>query len=54
MNKITWLFFDVGSTLVDESKVYERRLEKIADAAGVSIQAVSEKALEYYRQNKKG
>lgn len=54
MNKIKWLFFDVGSTLVDESKVYERRLEKIADAACISIQTVSDKALEYYQQNKKG
>ena len=54
MNKIDWLFFDVGSTLVDESKVYERRLEKIAEAAGVPFKVVSDKALEYYLQNKKG
>lgn len=54
MNKIKWLFFDVGSTLVEESKVYERRFEKIAQEAGVSVQSITDKALEFYSQNKKG
>lgn len=54
MNKIKWLFFDVGSTLVDESKVYERRFENIAQEAGVSVQSITDKALEFYSQNKKG
>ena len=26
MNKIKWIFFDIGSTLVDESAVYENRI----------------------------
>lgn len=26
MKDIRWLFFDVGSTLVDESRVYEERI----------------------------
>ena len=34
--KVKWIFFDVGSTLVDESNVYEGRFRKIAEAAGVS------------------
>ena len=29
MNKIKWIFFDIGSTLVDESAVYENRIEEI-------------------------
>ena len=29
-DKIKWLFFDVGSTLVDESKVYEDRMKKLS------------------------
>ncbi len=28
-SKIKWIFFDVGSTLFDESAVYENRIEKI-------------------------
>ena len=30
MKAIEWIFFDIGSTLADESKVYERRFKKIA------------------------
>jgi HAD superfamily hydrolase (TIGR01549 family) len=52
--KVKWLFFDVGSTLVDESNVYERRFKKIAEAASVSAEDVKAKALELYKQNKKG
>ena len=33
--KIKWLFFDVGSTLVDEIECYKTRLSKMAAAAGV-------------------
>lgn len=34
-DEIKWLFFDVGSTLVDESKVYEDRMKRIADLSGL-------------------
>ena len=30
MNKVKWIFFDIGSTLVDESAVYENRISEIA------------------------
>ena len=29
MNILQWLFFDIGSTLVDESKAYEHRIKDI-------------------------
>ena len=29
MNKVKWIFFDIGSTLVDESAVYEDRISEI-------------------------
>lgn len=51
---IKWVFFDVGSTLVDESRVYERRMRSVAKAAGVSYEQVYEMALAFYHQNKKG
>lgn len=38
LDEIRWLFFDVGSTLVDESKVYEGRMRKAAELAGVSYE----------------
>ncbi|MDY4079806.1 MAG: hypothetical protein SOY42_13670 [Clostridium sp.] len=40
METIKWLFFDVGSTLVDKSKVYEGRMRTIAKMANVSYEYV--------------
>ena len=52
--KVKWLFFDVGSTLVDEVECYKKRLTIIANAGGVEPEYVFEKAIELYKQNKKG
>ncbi len=52
--KIKWLFFDAGSTLIDESAVYRLRLEKIAGSAGVPADTVVRKAREIYQQDRKG
>ena len=54
IENIAWLFFDVGSTLIDESLAYEKRMRCIAKAADVTYEYVYETALEFYRQNKKG
>lgn len=54
MENIEWLFFDMGSTLVDESKVYEYRMRKVAQLAGVTYEYVYNTAMEFYKQNKKG
>ena len=51
---IKWLFFDVGSTLVDEHLAYEHRMKDIARAANVSYESVYARAMEFYRENKKG
>lgn len=51
---IEWLFFDVGSTLVDEHIVYEERMRKIAEAANTTYDKVYDTALEFYKQNRKG
>lgn len=53
-NQIKWLFFDVGSTLIDEGPAYEYRLRDIARLAGVPYETVREKALTFYHENKKG
>lgn len=54
MHGIKWLFFDVGSTLMDESKVYDMRHAGIAEQAGVSFDEVRKRAIAYYREGKKG
>ena len=51
---ITWLFFDVGSTLIDEQFAYKHRLQDIAKAANTTYQKVYDTAMDFYRQNKKG
>ena len=51
---ISWLFFDVGSTLIDEQFAYKHRLQDIAEAANTTYQKVYDTAMEFYRQNKKG
>ena len=54
MDDVKWLFFDIGSTLVDETKVYDDIFQKIAVAAGVSVEDVKTQAIEFYKQNKRG
>lgn len=54
MENIKWIFFDVGSTLVDESRVYEQRMKMVAEAASVSYEYVYQTALGFYKENKKG
>lgn len=51
---IQWVFFDVGSTLMDERVPYEHRMREMADAAGRTYENVYSTAMEFYRQNKKG
>ena len=54
MDFIEWLFFDVGSTLVNEEKVYDDIFSKIAATANVSEEYVKKKAIEFFKQNKRG
>lgn len=54
MKNIKWIFFDLGSTLVDESKVQSGRFKRIAASANVSYDYVYQTALNFYKQNKKG
>ena len=54
LNSPSWLFFDIGSTLVDETKVYEGRFKYTAEKSGLSYEEVCASALELFKQNKKG
>lgn len=47
MENVQWVFFDVGSTLVDESKVYEERMKEVAKTANVSYEYIYQTALEF-------
>lgn len=50
---IKWLFFDVGSTIVDEHLAYEHRMREIADSANTTYTNVYEMAITFYKQNEK-
>ena len=50
---IEWIFFDVGSTIVDEHIAYEDRMREIADLANTTYCNVYETAIDFYKQNKK-
>lgn len=54
LENIKWLFFDVGSTLVDELLAYEHRMREMADLANTTYSSVYETAMTFYKQNKKG
>lgn len=48
------LFFDVGSTLVDEHIAFEHRFKDMADLANIEYEQVYNQAIELYKQNRKG
>lgn len=49
-----WLFFDVGSTLVNENKAYEARIKTAITGKDISYQEFYDKMLSHFRKNKKG
>lgn len=51
---VRWLFFDVGSTLIDEERVYRHRMRDIAAASGLTAERVCEMEMAFYRQNRRG
>ena len=51
---VKWLFFDVGSTLINEEKAYEHRMRDMAKAANEPFEKIYDIAMNFYRQNKKG
>lgn len=53
-NQVEWLFFDIGSTLVDERIAYTHRLQEIASLANISYKEAYETAVRFYRENQKG
>ena len=46
METIKWLFFDIGSTLIDESTCYARRFLLTTEGTNVSLQTFREKVIQ--------
>ena len=51
---IRWIFFDLGSTLIDETEADARRIEEMTAGTAVAPEAYREKRLEFLRQGLAG
>lgn len=49
-----WIFFDIGSTLVDESECYRARYTEAVKNSDITYEEFENKVIEYSKQNKKG
>lgn len=54
MNKPIWLFFDVGSTLVDETECYNHRIKDAIAGTDITFEQFNEKRIFFAKQNLKG
>lgn len=54
MKNVRWLFFDVGSTLVDETAAYDHRIREMIAGTDVTFTQFQQKREEYARQNMRG
>lgn len=54
LSEIKWIFFDIGSTLVDESECYRARYAETVKGSDITYEEFENKVIEYSRQNKKG
>lgn len=49
-----WIFFDIGSTLVDETKAYEHRISDAIEGTDITFEQFDERRKFYARQNLRG
>ena len=46
-----WIFFDVGSTLIDESRAYERRIREMTAGTDITPEMFQQKRIDFAKQN---
>ena len=54
MNAIRWVFFDIGSTLVDEEEAYNHRIRDMIQGTSVTYEDFSEKRIQYAKEGYNG
>lgn len=52
--KAKWIFFDVGTTLVDETKAYDHRIREVINGTNITYEQFQEKRCFFAKQNLKG
>lgn len=54
MNNINWIFFDIGSTLIDETECYNHRIRDAIAGNDITFEEFNEKRIFFAKQNLKG
>ncbi len=54
MKNIEWIFFDIGSTLVDESKAYEHRIKDTIKNTDITYKQFCNLMIDFAKQGKNG
>ena len=54
LSEIQWIFFDIGSTLVDETECYRARYAETVEGTDITCEEFENKVIEFSKQNKKG
>ena len=54
MNSISWIFFDVGSTLIDETECYNHQIRDAIEGTDITFEQFNEKRIFFAKQNLKG
>lgn len=54
MDKLNWIFFDIGSTLIDESVAYRKRIERTIAGTNVTYDDFYNKMVEISKYNQSG
>jgi len=54
MDNIKWLFFDIGSTLIDETECYDHRIRDAIAGTDITFDEFNEKRISFAKQNLKG
>ena len=54
MDNINWLFFDVGSTLIDETECYNHRIRDAIEGTDITFEQFNDKRIFFAKQNLKG
>ena len=54
MDTIRWVFFDIGSTLVDEEEAYKHRIRDMIRGTPITCEQFSEKRVQYAKEGYNG
>ena len=54
MNAIRWIFFDIGSTLVDEEEAYKHRIRDMIEGTSVTLDQFWDKRIQYAKEGYNG